>query len=235
MDFKSLELPNINLPISDVVYDSIDKTLVLANNSNISNYDIISKNNSAHTQWNLPIPQPSAPLSKESQNSKPKNRSFRFSPSNSQPKLIISPSGLLVTCVSIHEELAVADVGFESGVHYWEIICPKHCKNVHIGVIREGWSLTNLALNAPLLQAQTFKTSTPRVVGLRLDLNKGELNFWLNGNFQLQRTLKNLPSGKWYPCVKLKENGTHIILNPFARDPDAIYPIYVRCFYETYR
>lgn len=228
MDLRSLELPNLDIPITEVAYDPTEQSLILANNSNLINYSLSTKTVSSQSNWNLPDLPPADPNQKKDQDVKAKNAlSLRFSPSTSQPKLLVSPSGLIVTCLSIHEELAITDVGFESGVHYWEIICPKHCKNVHVGVIKKGWSITNPAPNNSLLQAHSFKTSTPRVIGLRLDLNKGELYFWLNGNAQPHRTIRNLGPGKWYPCVKLKENGTHVILNPFATDPDALYPIYV--------
>jgi len=227
MDFKSLELSNVTIPITQVAYDSSDHSLILANGSGIANYDLLTKNTSSMNHWD-PVSQCNTEqIPENKQNNKPKPASLRFSPANSQAKLVVSPSGLIVTCFSIHEELAIAEVGFESGVHYWEIICPKHCKNVNVGVIREGWSIANSVVTNAKLQVHSFKTSTPRVIGLRLDLNKGELLFWLNGNFQPHRVIKNLQPGKWFPCVKLKENGTHIVLNPFATDPDYIYPIYV--------
>ena len=100
------------------------------------------------------------------------------------------------------------------------MIYPKSCTNTNVGVVKEGWSVTNPSSNSKLLETHTFRTTTPRVVGLRLDLNKGELKCWLNGIFQPSKT-KSIEKGvTYYPCIKIKEKGNHIILNPFATDPE---------------
>lgn len=126
----------------------------------------------------------------------------------------------MIAATSSTEEFAIGNQGFSSGIHYWEIVCPKSCSNIQIGIIKEGWSVSNPTINASLQQAHQFRTSTARIVGLRLDLNKEELYFWLNGMFQPQKTIKKLPTGTWYPLIKMKEIGTHAVLNPFAVDPD---------------
>lgn len=46
---------------------------------------------------------------------------MRFSPANSQKQLIFSPSLLTVTAISVEQQLAVTNIGFDSGVHYWEV------------------------------------------------------------------------------------------------------------------
>ena len=71
-----------------------------------------------------------------------------------------------------------------------------------------------------------FRTTTPRTVGLRLCPLKGELKCWLNGNYQPQRTKKIVKNNKWYPCIKIKDKGNQIILNPFAIDPENQFNIY---------
>mmetsp|Transcript_28554 Transcript_28554/g.25495 ORF Transcript_28554/g.25495 Transcript_28554/m.25495 type:complete len:82 (-) Transcript_28554:267-512(-) len=76
--------------------------------------------------------------------------SLRLTPAHSQAKLNISPSGLVITATSMNEEIAIANFGFSQGVHFWEIICPKSCNNIQIGIIREGWSLSNPSTNNTL-------------------------------------------------------------------------------------
>jgi len=227
MNPKSQELPNLAFPASQVAFDPTSQSLVLANPSHVISYALPTQTISSQSTWSLPnlqsIDQSSGP-----QNISPplNTTSLRFLPSHAKSKIHISPSGLVVTNQSNAEEIAIANIGFKTGIHYWEIICPKQCKNINVGIIQEGWTLTNTSADNALIQANAFKTSTPRVIGLRLDLIRGELRFWLNGNFQAQKTIKNLAINTWYPCVKLKEIGTQIILNPFATDPDSIYPIY---------
>ena len=65
---------------------------------------------------------------------------------------------------------------------------------------------------------QQFRTTTPRVIGLELNLNKGTLNFWLNSRLVKERVKKIPSSGQaWYPTVKFKEPEYFVIINPFAQ------------------
>lgn len=227
MNPTSQELPNLNFTATQATFDPNSQSLILSDPSNLVSYNLPTQTVSSKATWSLPssIDQslPAEPTGF------PLNTSFlRFTPAHSKSKIHISPSGLIATNQGQAEEIAIGNIGFKTGIHYWEIICPKHCKNIHVGVIQEGWSSTNPAADNNLIQANTFKTSTPRVIGLRLDLIRGELRFWLNRNFQVHKTINNLSHTTWYPCVKLKEPGTHVILNPFAIDPDSSYPIYVK-------
>jgi len=223
MNIRSKELLDVSgQPSDSTTYDSNSKVLLLNDGSKMLFYDPSSESVVSSTviyNPTLKSAEPSQP-SQETKQNNINTSTLRFTPLNAQSKLAISPSGLVVTALSTNEEIAICNMGFTSGTHYWEIICPRSCNNIQIGIIREGWSISNPTTNNSLHQLVQFRTSTPRVVGLRLDLNKGELYFWLNGIFQNQRTIKKLPSGTWYPCVKLKEVGTHIVLNPYATDPE---------------
>ena len=55
------------------------------------------------------------------------------------------------------------------------------------------------------------------MVGVELNLEKGILNFWLNGRFIKERNKKVPPGHHWYPTVKFKEAGYFVVINPFAQ------------------
>lgn len=63
---------------------------------------------------------------------------------------------------------------------------------------------------------QQFRTTTPRVLGIEMDLDKLTLNFWLNGRFVKERQKKLLPNQQWYPTIKFKEADYFVVINPFA-------------------
>lgn len=65
---------------------------------------------------------------------------------------------------------------------------------------------------------QSFKTTTPRVIGIEINLETFTLNFWLNGRYQDAKG-KRIAPAKWFPAVRLNAIGTSIILNPFATNP----------------
>lgn len=160
----------------------------------------------------------------ESEDRPPALHSFlpmRFlSLSADQNKPLISHSGLTVTSTGSEEELCFGSVGFSQGIHYWEIICPLSCDNISVGVIKEGFSLKNsYNQNLALASLWQFRTSTPRVIGIRIDFNTLEVRCWLNGNYQPQRILK-ISEGKYHPCIKIREKGNQILINPFGKEPN---------------
>ena len=219
-----LNLPNLgNLSATEAVYDSASQQIILADNATTQSYSLASQK--PEFRHSLPQENELSTLFSQgkNENATPPLNSMclRFHPANAQSNLHISCSGLLVTSLTKDEEIAIANIGFRSGVHYWEVICPKSCTNISIGVIKEGWSISNPSVNAKLLEAQTFRTTTSRTVGLRLDLNKGEFKCWLNGLMQPSKTRTIEKGVTYYPCIKIKEKGNHAILNPFAVDPES--------------
>lgn len=66
----------------------------------------------------------------------------------------------------------------------------------------------------------SFRTTTSRTVGMRLDLEKPSLNFWLNGRPQPKRN-QAIPPGEYYLLIKMKNYGNTVILNPFAISGEA--------------
>lgn len=122
----------------------------------------------------------------------------------------ISPSGLTAVCKSKDTEkfsLYYSNITFKRGIHYWEIICPISCSGIEFGV-------KNKETNEVIWVA--FRTTTSRIVGMRLDLESCSLNFWLNGRSQLKRN-QSIGKGEYYLLIKMKNYGNTVILNPFAQ------------------
>jgi hypothetical protein len=70
-----------------------------------------------------------------------------------------------------------------------------------------------------------FKTTTPRVVTITLDLNEKKLKFWLNGKRFTEKDKLIEGSGPWTPSIKISKEKNKIILNPFAREPQDNLPM----------
>lgn len=122
----------------------------------------------------------------------------------------ISPSGLTATCVSKNTDAFwnyYSNVTFRRGIHYWEIICPIAWSGIEFGIKNKE---TNEIIWA------TFRTTTPRVVGMQLDLTSQTLKFWLNGRPQVKRN-QSFSKGEYYLLIKMKNYGNTVILNPFAQ------------------
>ena len=75
--------------------------------------------------------------------------------------------------------MAIANLGFSQGVHYWEIICPSKCIGVEVGIIK-NWGETPFAeINKKDSVTSEFNTSTARTLCLRLNLHVGQLEVWI--------------------------------------------------------
>ena len=73
------------------------------------------------------------------------------------------------------------------------------------------------------LALQTFRTSTPRVIGVELDVPKLRLRYWIDGK-PLDDMVKKLPAGKaWIPAVHFGEKDHEVILNPFCVSSDEAF------------
>jgi hypothetical protein len=96
----------------------------------------------------------------------------------------ISVSGLMATCFQPKENLLVTNMGFEEGEHYWEFITPINCNGMQLGVVESGYDLEDLTLvkDVTKMVTQSFRTTTPRVIGILINFNKLTLNYWLNDN-----------------------------------------------------
>ena len=69
----------------------------------------------------------------------------------------------------------------------------------------------------------SFKTTTPRVITICLDLNEGLVKFWLNDRRNSGKNMKLTEGGPWIPCVKISTEKNKLILNPYAREPTDFY------------
>lgn len=125
----------------------------------------------------------------------------------------ISPSGLTATCKNNSTDkfsYYYSNLTFKRGVHYWEVICPISCSGIEFGIKdKETNEITCV----------TFRTTTPRIVGMRLDMEALNLNFWLNGRSQPKRN-QNINKGEYYILIKMKNYNNSVIMNPFAQHTD---------------
>lgn len=94
-------------------------------------------------------------------------------------------------------------MSFKAGIHYWEIICPISCSGIEFGVVNK---VTNDYISA------AFRTTTPRVVSMKIDFESMSLSFWLNQ--RLKRT-QSIINGDYQLLIKMKNYGNKVILNPF--------------------
>ena len=142
--------------------------------------------------------------------------SFQFKPLAADSKLIFSPSKLTVSSVGFEEEIVYVDWPLVNSSTYFEFICPVNCENLSFGLIKKGFVRGQPAsTNIPFCLLWTFRTSTPRIIGFKVDFESGELRCWLNDNFQSQKVYK-LEQDVYYPCVKIKERGNVVVFNGLA-------------------
>ena len=221
-----IDLPNLgNFTALDAVYDSASQQILFTDNGIAQSYSLTSHRVETH----IPILQenPSPPTNEilaltntrnDTKLKSPNNKChFKFRPFHPNIDLHISASGLLVTCIRGNaEHLVISDVGFQSGVHFWEIICPRSLEGLSIGVQREE----QLSPAKECFEGHAFRAKTSHTVGVRLDLDKGELNFWLDGIFQSSKTRKIKKGTTYFAAVKIQGMKSLFIVNPFATDPE---------------
>jgi len=129
-------------------------------------------------------------------------------------RLEISPSGLTLKYHKASksedkktetEELVLTNMTFASGLHLWEIIAPISCNSIRKSHIFDPF-LSEIGVYNPVTTTKvltSFKTTTPRVITVCLDLNENALKFWLNDKRQANKTVKLTESGPWTPCVTI--------------------------------
>lgn len=77
-----------------------------------------------------------------------KQYSVRFDAKNCTDKIVLSPSGLMAQpSVGEKQQLAVANLKLTEGQYYFEVLCPFSCENIKIGLVQEGFSLSNVDSN----------------------------------------------------------------------------------------
>eukprot|EP01022_Parablepharisma_sp_SALTPOND_P020985 TRINITY_DN395_c0_g1_i1.p1 TRINITY_DN395_c0_g1~~TRINITY_DN395_c0_g1_i1.p1 ORF type:complete len:5656 (-),score=802.26 TRINITY_DN395_c0_g1_i1:1614-18581(-) len=133
---------------------------------------------------------------------------LRFA-SPTDPSVSLSHSGLTLTCTgaSIKHTKCRLTQSFNSGIHYFEVICPISCSGIAFGLEDSSGK------NSVILK---LFTTTPRVVGVLLDLE--HYVFRLYTDEQLSSFAKEavLSPGTWTPFLKIKNKGNMVVLNPFC-------------------
>ena len=57
-----------------------------------------------------------------------------------------------------------------------------------------------------------------------IDLQKWEIRYWLDGNFNEKKTKQiEKKNVAYYPLVTLREFGNQIVLNPFSAAPQEVF------------
>lgn len=87
-----------------------------------------------------------------------------------------------------------SNLTFKVGVSYWEIECPISCSGLEFGV-QNKHTLEQFV--------GTFRTTTPRTVGVKLDFVNNKLDFYLNGREQPKRS-KLIKPGEYFMIVNVK-------------------------------
>lgn len=86
---------------------------------------------------------------------------------------MVSPNGFYLINKSDKEEVIMANVSYEKGIHLWEFYCPLSLYGVGLGVTRKE-------NNKWTPQLFSFTASTHRSVYLKLDMNENKLFAWVN-------------------------------------------------------
>lgn len=68
---------------------------------------------------------------------------MHFNPDKASPELTLSPSKLICTNTNTSDRLfyAVCNMGFTSGVHYFEFICPLSCESIQVGIVKKEFNI----------------------------------------------------------------------------------------------
>jgi hypothetical protein len=106
------------------------------------------------------------------------------------------------------EELVLTNMGFYTGLHLWEIICPISCNSMRKYLLFNRRDLFNIEFGVynPVTKSEfltSFKTTTPRTVTVCLDLNENQLKFWLNDRRNSGKNIKLTECGPYVPCIKI--------------------------------
>jgi len=211
------QVSNLQVPDnSSYTYDSSTKTIIATSQSS---WIVQELETGAQTRSQFQIIQIPAPVIESDKKTIRHHDRLRFIPANAESKMSVTHFGNILTSYSKKSQIAVANLGFSYGVHYWEIICPNKCVGIEVGIVKD-WTEPS-AINKKECIVTEFNTSTARTIALRLDLHKGQLEVWLKANESKKRVL-DITKATWYPCVIIKELGNIAILNTYTTDSDQI-------------
>ncbi|CAD8207678.1 unnamed protein product [Paramecium octaurelia] len=137
----------------------------------------------------------------------------------SEFNILVTPSGLVVQCcgnTNIIKKFGTLQMS--KGTHLWEIIAIYDCSQMQIGVS------TVSKPGQEKVYVQSFTASTIRTITVILNIELGEVNFYLNGNHNQKKTLPVEKNATYVPLVQFAPHGKVAALNPFAQHPNLNYP-----------
>lgn len=108
------------------------------------------------------------------------------------------------------------------GVFYLEFICPVSCQGLSFGMatLNEVKDLTNLKKNF-----KSFRTSSRRRVGMEINYEERIVKFYLEGILK-DKTFSIKEKNLSFPCIILNNKSVSVIINPFARLSNEVFPFY---------
>ena len=133
-----------------------------------------------------------------------------FAPSD-DPSIFLSHSHLSLTCTNLSSKYKkfLLNRSFSSGIHYFEVICPVNCAGIVFGAEMNEERKVNLRLY----------TTTPRVVGVLIDLEHCLFSLYIDGQLKSPVKQERISPGTWTPFIKLKSKGNKenvVIIDPFS-------------------
>ncbi|CAD8118277.1 unnamed protein product [Paramecium sonneborni] len=138
---------------------------------------------------------------------------------SSEFNILVTPSGLVVQCCGNTNAIKkYGTLQMSKGTHLWEIIAIYDCGQMQIGVStvsKPGQEKNYL---------QSFTASTIRTITVILNIELGEVNFYLNGNHNQKKTLPIEKNAIYVPLIQFTPHGKVAALNPFAQHPNLNYP-----------
>ncbi|XP_038074643.1 E3 ubiquitin-protein ligase TRIM9-like isoform X2 [Patiria miniata] len=163
---------------------------------------------------------------------------FQPDPRTAHPDIIFTNDNMTLTCNTYDERIALGNVGFSKGVHYWEITIDRYdnhpdpafgvaryntARDMMLGKDDKSWSMYVDNNRSWFIHNNAHADRTEggidvgSVVGVLLDLNKQTLRFYINDCKQGPVAFTGL-TGVFYPAVSLNRN-TQVTFHPGLEIP----------------
>ena len=152
------------------------------------------------------------------------SHNIKFSQNLSGKNVIIQGGGSIATIGNgNNEDIAVVSGVIPKGTVYIEFYCPISCQNLSFGMV----DITNgsLAQAPDTTSFKSFRTTTPRTIGLEINYDKRIVNYYLNGIFKKEKSTE-FHKDKLFPAIAILSPQTSVVINPFAKRKNVDFPLY---------
>ncbi|XP_067943550.1 E3 ubiquitin-protein ligase TRIM9-like [Watersipora subatra] len=151
---------------------------------------------------------------------------FTLDPETAHDDILLSEDGLTATCNNFEERVVLGSCGFSKGVHYWEYKIDHYdshpdpafgvarvdtSKNTMLGTDSLSWGMFIDSQRSWFKHGGEHKERTEggitkgSIVGVKLDLNKHTLSYYINGQPHGPIAFDDL-QGTFFPAVSLNKN-----------------------------